>query len=183
MRNLDVTFGGLALRLEDARYSSIPAARAAVSESHAALVASIRGYFDAGDERVLCFRCYRFERGEPVELELPFSIVARPGFGDDRSGSYEVTLGGLHAGGEQRWSETDALWEPMLDGEQRARVAVELAHWAGGTQYAAVVLDRAVNASTQLAPDGQWHLKAGGSEVICEALSTGSARDRGDRAR
>lgn len=179
VRHIDITFGGLRLRVEDGRRSTIPAVRAAARGGESIIAASIRGCFDAGDERIIDYCCFRFDRGKTIELALPFSIAIEPGGSASDAGSYAITLGELAAAGEQRWNGIDELWQPTFSTDERVRVAVEMFEWEQRTRYATVVLDEPLAPETEICAEGQWHLRARGREIVCEALQSGSAAGSG----
>ncbi len=175
LSGLDLDCGGLVIRVEDARWSSLDLAREALSGRGDTLVASIRGWFEAGEERPLDYRIYRFEPGEAIRLELPFSLAIVRGSDSERGGSYAVTLGSLSVSGEQRWNDLDRVWEPIFADEACVRVKAAMTSWIEGARYATITLDRPLEPAEQLGGEGQWRLRASGSEVLCEALQTGTA--------
>ncbi|MFP4391153.1 MAG: PKD domain-containing protein [Desulfococcaceae bacterium] len=59
-----------------------------------AVVACVRGCFDAGVVRTFDHRVFHFESREPAELSLPFSISVTPAAGDRAPGRSAATLGG-----------------------------------------------------------------------------------------
>jgi|LSQX01.3.fsa_nt_gb hypothetical protein len=171
---LELDCGGLVIGVEDARWSSLDLAREALSGRGDTLVASIRGWFDAGEVRTLDYRLYHFEPGEAIRLELPFSVAIERD-DSEHAGSYAVTLGSLEVSGEQRWNETDRLWEPIFTRDEQVRVKAGMTSWAAGARYGTVTLDSPLESAEQLGGDGQWRLRASGSQVLCEALQTGTA--------
>ncbi|MGI5819327.1 MAG: hypothetical protein ACOX9R_14655 [Armatimonadota bacterium] len=180
MRRIEVEAGGISVRIEDAARSSIAGSRELTAGRGKTLVASTWGWFAAGDQQPINFRYYHFRPGEPVELELPFSITVTP-VSDAGGGRFSVALGDMKTEGERRWSRIDEVWEPMPSPDRRARVSAVMVHWRERTRCAAVSLegvDPTGAADVQNHGDGRWRLRSGDGAVVCEALATGVAAER-----
>jgi hypothetical protein len=183
LRRVEVQAGGISVRIEDASRSSVANAREVCAGDAVALLASIWGWFEAGDPRPIDYRFYHFAPDEPVELELPFSITVTP-VSDIGGGRFSVALGDLSAGAEHRWDELDEIWEPLSEDGRHLRIGAVMAHWRDGERYARVRLDAGCEdrvRHVQRCNSGQWRLRAYGDGVVCEALATGSAEVQGGR--
>jgi len=86
-----------------------------------------------------------------------------------------VTLGSLQVAGQQRWNDLDRLWEPIFADDPRVLVEAAMISWTAGEHYGTIALDSQLEPAEQRATAGQWRLRASGSEVLCEALQTGTA--------
>ena len=180
LRRVEVEAGGVSLRIEDASRSSIEGSRELAAERGKLLVASIRGIFDAGDMAPIDYRYYHFRPGEPVELELPFSIMVTPPASETGGGRFSVKLGDLEVADRRARNDLDRVWEPYFRGDRRVRVDVAMVHWRGDTRYASVSLNE-VDANgcrdVEAVEKELWHLSLDGKQVLCEAVTTGAAAD------
>jgi len=178
MRFIDIGIGGLYVRIEDARHAQSPSIRAAADDQNTTLAIGIWGHFDAGDARVMDYLCLHFRPDEHIDIAVPFAMRITPDATELHGGSYSVTLADLHAEGEQRWNSVDRLWEPMFRADRLVRMRTAMVYWREGTEYATVSLsdaDGPLSIEPRAWGEGTWTVRARGSELVCQALETGSA--------
>ena len=173
LRRIEVELGALWVCIEDAGRSPVRGSHTMVRPGETTLVASIGGYFDAGEPQTIRHRYYRFKEGEPVELELPFAIEIEPSDEDSKPGRFRLEVGEMSAGGVQKWNDLDNLWEPMFGNLEEVRVGGEMVHGREGTRYGRISLGGLRAGAVQGGDRPIWRLRVSDGNVICEAVATG----------